>query len=271
MKIKIIFLAFLLSIFLFTSASSASITCNSCSVGNCQCSITDCSSGTFGAYIASDCSEFPNLYLNFTGGTVSWPPFQARTYYLKAFCDGFNSLCTPQIVSSESTTSTTTTTEPTSTTISSTSTTVGSAAECSKEGHVCTERTPCCYGLSCVSNYCIKTSTTTTIQTTTTTISTTTVPYEQKEECTSECCVGKTNYYDKFCENEEATCVDGECVIPGPIIDYSLIGIIIIVIIVVLVAIFLFFRGRNESDGQEQVWNALKKKWKGQLKKFFQR
>jgi hypothetical protein len=106
----------LILFFLFLPSSLAIITCNPCYVGNCQCTITDCSSGTFGVYTTQDCSGIPSYYQSFSGGSVTWSPSQAGTYYLRAYCDGASSSCTLQQVSSgsttTSTTSTTTTTAP---------------------------------------------------------------------------------------------------------------------------------------------------------------
>jgi hypothetical protein len=123
MKIQTFILTFLISVFLFVSVSFAAITCNPCDVGNCECSITDCSSGTFGVYTKSTCSGFPSIYTEFSGGHVAWAPDQTGTYYLKAHCDGASSACTPQKVPSGSTTTTTQTTATTSTTRPTTSTT----------------------------------------------------------------------------------------------------------------------------------------------------
>lgn len=112
-KFQILLTISLMSTFLFVSASYAAITCNPCDVGNCQCSITDFSSGNLGIYTTSDCSGFPKYYKPFSGGIATWSPTQAGTYYLRAFSGSSNSACAAQQVPGG----------PTSTTISSSTTT----------------------------------------------------------------------------------------------------------------------------------------------------
>jgi len=124
MKTETLFSTFLMSTFLFASLSSAEIICSPCSVGDCQCSTTDCYSGTFGVYTASDCSGFPSVdYRAFSGRRIAWTPNQTATYYLRVFCDESNSNCIPQKVSSSSSLTTSTTATARTTTITATTTT----------------------------------------------------------------------------------------------------------------------------------------------------
>jgi hypothetical protein len=81
-----------------------------------------------------------------------------------------------------------------------------------------------------------------------------------KTDCPNECCAGEANYTDKFCENNEASCVEGKCVTPGPAISYSLIGIIAAIVVIAVLA-FFFLRGQFSGKSGSDAYEELKKKW----------
>jgi hypothetical protein len=106
------FLAALLFLMFLPTLSSALI-CSGCKLGNCSCSITECSSGVFDAYTSSDCSGVPVAESFFKGGKISWKPMETTTYYVMSFCDDriTKSSCTPLTIAGEKTPTTTTTEE----------------------------------------------------------------------------------------------------------------------------------------------------------------
>ena len=107
MGIKTFLLTNLIFLFLFFSVSYAiSISCDPCDVNDCQCSITDCTSGTLDVYTTTDCTFTPTYSFAFSDGTKTWSPPSADSYYLKVLCDDSNiSDCTTfDVTSGEDTT-----------------------------------------------------------------------------------------------------------------------------------------------------------------------
>lgn len=96
-----------------------------------------------------------------------------------------------------------------------------------------------------------------------TTTTTTTIP--QETTCPYDCCVGETNYIDKYCP-EGYDCVNNQCIgssttetttsSQGFQINYSIVGILAIVIIAAIF-VFYFFKGRKPEDS----WSTLYKKY----------
>jgi len=85
MFLLIIFIPFLI---LFRISYAISISCDSCIVGDCRCSITDCQNGTLDVYSTSYCTKIENLPIYaFTDGSINQSPTLAGTYYIKIFCD----------------------------------------------------------------------------------------------------------------------------------------------------------------------------------------
>jgi len=110
---KINFLIFI-SILAFVSISSISfarISCSSCYIGDCSCSVTECSSGTVYIYSTGDCSGSPDQSYTFSRNEFSWQPSSTK-YYVIGLCDnGDTSDCTSvQVKTSTPTTTTTATT-----------------------------------------------------------------------------------------------------------------------------------------------------------------
>ncbi len=96
MRSKTFLLVNLTFLFLLSSISYAvPVPCDSCLLSSCQCTITDCSSGTLDVYSTSDCTLIPTYSFKFTGGAVTWSPSSTGSHYLKVLCDdGSISDCT---------------------------------------------------------------------------------------------------------------------------------------------------------------------------------
>jgi len=96
MRIKTFLLANIIFLSLLSSISYAvPVPCDSCLVSSCQCTITDCSSGTLDVYSTPDCTLIPTYSFKFSDGTVTWSPSSTGSYYLRVLCDdGSISSCT---------------------------------------------------------------------------------------------------------------------------------------------------------------------------------
>lgn len=106
----------------------AAVSCPSCIIGGCSCSISDCASGIIDIYSSSSstCQGNPLFEYSFTGGSFPWFPSNIGTYYMQAFCDDgrTHSICSQVSVVSTSVPITTTSeiqTQPVSTTPTQTS------------------------------------------------------------------------------------------------------------------------------------------------------
>lgn len=82
----------------------AAVSCPSCIIGGCSCSISDCSSGIIDIYSSSTCQGNPLFEYTFTGGSFPWFPSNSGTYYMQAFCDDgrTQSICSQVSVTSTS-------------------------------------------------------------------------------------------------------------------------------------------------------------------------
>ncbi len=82
----------------------ATVSCPSCIIGGCSCSISDCASGTIDIYSSSTCQGNSLFEYTFTGGSFPWFPSNIGTYYMTAFCDDgrTKSVCSPVSVVSTS-------------------------------------------------------------------------------------------------------------------------------------------------------------------------
>jgi hypothetical protein len=138
---KIIILAFFLSLIFFITTVNAqvSVSCPSCYINNCQCSIANCTNGGVRIYNTSDCSGVPIYYI-FSSASLTWNPSQTGNYYFKVLCSDENvSACTTVGVSSIQTTTTTqggttgggTTSGGTTAGVQTTSTTTAISPKCS--------------------------------------------------------------------------------------------------------------------------------------------
>lgn len=85
MKEKIIF-AFAVSMLIFPTVMAA-VSCPSCIIGGCSCSISDCAIGTIDIYSSSTCQGNPLFEYSFTGGSFPWFPSDSGTYYMQVLCD----------------------------------------------------------------------------------------------------------------------------------------------------------------------------------------
>lgn len=174
---KIILIMFLISALSIVTANAQTISCPNCHINDCQCSITNCQNGTLRIYNKTICSGLWAESPSFVNGNIIWHPNKIGDYSMIVDCDDGNiSSCFNVSVISAPTTTTTTTIATIMQTTSGGGEIGGGGgggggAKCSMEGHVCTQRTPCCSGLSCISDICRKVSTTTT--STTITIQTT--------------------------------------------------------------------------------------------------
>jgi hypothetical protein len=111
MKI-ILILIFLISLVFFSTTVNAqvSLSCPSCYINNCQCSITNCTNGTVKIYIVSDCSGVNKYQYSFSNSSLAWNSSQTGNYYFKVLCSDENiSACTNVVVSGTPTSITTTT------------------------------------------------------------------------------------------------------------------------------------------------------------------
>jgi len=228
-RFQILLVAFALSILSYISVSSATVICNPCYIGNCVCSITDFTSGTFGVYTTSDCSGLPTVYYSpFSGGSITWPPSQAGTYYIRVFHESNNSNCTEQQIFSVATTTTTTTNQ----------------AQCTDGSYRCVEQNleRCTNGewqfvksceYNCSVNHCVSPTTTTTKTTTTTTTTET--------ETTSE--TTETTETTEFGNEEKPA-------------SNSWTTIIVVLIIISAIVLFFFYRTKQTK------WQSLYSKWR---------
>jgi hypothetical protein len=111
----------------------------------------------------------------------------------------------------------------------------------------------------------------TNVTTTTTTISSTTSTTTtlQKSACLFDCCVGDSQYFNKYCD-EGYECIDNQCVTTTttttttttenpPQIPYSLIGGVVILILVA-VFVYYFFKGREPKEKWSELYNKYGKR-----------
>jgi hypothetical protein len=133
LKMEILLLASIFSFVLISSLSFA-LSCSSCLVNNCVCSITECSSGILRIY-SSCSSRIPRYEYSFYNSQFTWSNAPAGTFYFKALCsDGSLSDCKEIQVKSSGTT----------TTIQATTTTSGT----------CQSDSNCLGGKKCVNGTC---------------------------------------------------------------------------------------------------------------------
>lgn len=111
---KLILIAFLISIAYLIPIAHASITCDKCQINYCSCSVSDCSTGTIDIFESHDCSSNPSFEYIFTNGSFIWKPETSGNLYGVAFCDDgtTRSDCNTIKISSKVATTTTTTTIP---------------------------------------------------------------------------------------------------------------------------------------------------------------
>jgi hypothetical protein len=98
-----------ISLIMFASLANAqvSISCPTCYINNCQCSIAKCDNGAVKVYNTTDCSGIPNNYYYFSSAYLDWHPNQTGNYYLVVLCsDGNVSDCTLISVTVPATTTT---------------------------------------------------------------------------------------------------------------------------------------------------------------------
>jgi len=114
MKNTVLLLAVLFFFLLATTVNAqVSISCPSCYINNCQCSVANCAGGTAKIYTTADCSGIPKYQYSFTSSSFTWNPSQTGDYYFKVLCSDENvSACIAVTVSSVQTT----TTQPATTT-----------------------------------------------------------------------------------------------------------------------------------------------------------
>jgi len=108
--------ALLVTFLLLPSLALASVSCDSCKVGDCTCVITDCDSGILDIFSASSCSITPSYEYTFSAGSLKWNPPTSRTYYVKALCSDGETQSDCFAVTVKSAQATTTTTKPKATT-----------------------------------------------------------------------------------------------------------------------------------------------------------
>ena len=109
MKAIFILMSFI-SLILFSTVVKAqvSISCPSCYINNCQCSIINCTNGTVKIYNTTDCSGIPKYQYSFLSNSLTWSPPENGNYYFKILCSDENvSTCIPVSVSPIQTTTTT--------------------------------------------------------------------------------------------------------------------------------------------------------------------
>jgi hypothetical protein len=205
--------------------SAATISCYNCNTGTCSCSIS-CSSGYINFYSVSNCNFLPYKENIFSNEIFSFPI--SNTIYLKVLCDNGNtSSCTTINYSAP----------PTSVTQSGGNYVPPS---CQVENRVCTTITPCCLGLTCQNNICIRTTTTTI----TTTIAITTTTTALAKSCPYECCFNENNYLNKYCDSGKI-CINHSCqsstTTQGIQINYLfVVGAFVAIIILIILIYFLF-------------------------------
>jgi len=235
-----LFTSFFVAIFLFSfilfftsfptlTCATSSLACSPCSTSLCKCA-TNCSSGYFSVYPTSSCSGLPAKKIIIDYNNVSFAP--TGTAYVKILCSDDNSVSQCYTVTPTTQQTTTTTTAAQATTTTTTLATCPYECCVSKTGY---KNKFCDSGQTCTNNVCVT----------------------SNSDCPNECCAGEANYTDKFC-NGDASCVEGKCIQPGPIISYSLIGIIAAIVVIAVLA-FFFLRGQfsTKTDSYEE----LKKKW----------
>lgn len=118
-KLEILLLASVFSFALLSSLSFA-ISCRSCNVNSCICSVDECSSGLMRIYPSSSCT-IPKYEYEFSQSQFTWDVAPLGKYYFKAFCT--NGQTTDCIGIQVAAAGATTTTIKTTTTIRQTTTT----------------------------------------------------------------------------------------------------------------------------------------------------
>jgi len=174
LKFEFIIIGFMMLTFIpIVLATSITISCPSCQLNNCQCSITNCSSGSATIYNKANCQNYPIQYL-FSNETLVWSPTQYITYSMKVLCDDGNiSDCAN--VTIELITPTTT--------IQGEGGGGGGGGSCKQLGYVCSDNNQCCSGLTCKDKVCInQTSTSAATRTTTTSETTITTQFQTTTE-----------------------------------------------------------------------------------------
>jgi len=107
MKWKILTLILILAV--FVNIVYATVSCSNCNINNCQCSVSDCSTGVLRVYDSSSCTGIHTISKPFNSSSVTWDPQNTGTNYFRAFCDnGILSSCSSVSVSSTGTTTTVT-------------------------------------------------------------------------------------------------------------------------------------------------------------------
>ena len=99
-------------ILLFPSLVLAGISCQSCKIGTCTCTISDCDSGIIDIFSASSCSTEPDFEYTFSNGYLDWSPKTARSYYAIALCSDGETKSSCDLITVSSVEVVTTTTKP---------------------------------------------------------------------------------------------------------------------------------------------------------------
>src|SRR3989344_4274770 len=108
MRWKILFVIMILAV--FVNIVYATVSCSSCNINSCQCSVSDCSTGVLRVYESSWCTGIHDQTKPFNSRSVTWDPQNSGTNYVRAFCDnGVLSSCSSVSVSTNGTSSSTTT------------------------------------------------------------------------------------------------------------------------------------------------------------------
>jgi len=86
-----ILLTSFISLFLLQAFSISAVTlvCTPCQIGNCNCNVAACPSGSglLSIYKTSDCYGVPVFKIPFTANAAVWSPDSFGVYYGKALCD----------------------------------------------------------------------------------------------------------------------------------------------------------------------------------------
>ncbi|MBS3055371.1 MAG: hypothetical protein J4452_02690 [Candidatus Aenigmarchaeota archaeon] len=127
-NLRFTFLALFVSFFLIQvfSVSAITVTCLPCQLGNCNCNVNTCPSGSgfLTVYKTSDCSGVPVFKTAFTANAAIWSPDSFGAYYGRVLCDDrlTKSDCNRIDVLQTDTTSTSTSTETSTETTTETTT-----------------------------------------------------------------------------------------------------------------------------------------------------